>query len=204
MPLMTFRAIRGLSEIEMNQRHCLCYCVFLLVVGASSFAQTLNSTRDTSNPAASASPALHDFQTIEDTWSDAVNRHDQYGVEFILSPQFIDVSSDGNITTRNQQLALVVTGDDKVLRLERHVIAVRLLGDIAVASGTYSLLRKNEPAHAEEKGVFTHVFERHAGRWICINAQRTIVPQDQVGRSKKQSHDETGFHIPLFFKSGKE
>jgi hypothetical protein len=84
-----------------------------------------------------------------------------------------------------------------VLRLERHVITVRQLGDIVVASGTYSVLRKNEPAHAKEKGVFTHVFERHAGRWICINAQRTIVPQGSVGRSRKQANDETAFRFPL-------
>jgi ketosteroid isomerase-like protein len=193
-----------LSEMEMNQRHSLCCCVVLLVVGARGFAQALNSQHDTGTPTASASPALHEFQLIEDTWSDAVNRHDQYAVELVLSPQFIDVSSDGNFTTRNQQLALVVTGEDKVLRLERRVITVRLFGDIAVASGTYSLLRKNEPAHAGEKGVFTHVFERHASRWICINAQRTVVPMDSIGRSRRQSHDERGFHIPLFFKSGKE
>ena len=186
-----------LSEIEMNQRHCLCCCVSLLVVGESSFAQTLNSTHDTSTPTFSVSPVLHDFQMIEDTWSDAVNRHDQYGVESVLSPQFINVSSDGNITTRNQQLALVVTDEDKVLRLERHGIAVRLLGDIAVARGTYSLLRKNEPAHTEEKGVLTHVFERHSGRWIRINAQRTIVPRDLVGQSQKQATYETAFHFPL-------
>jgi len=181
----------------MNQRHCICCCVVLLLVGARGFAQTLNSIRDASTPPASAGPAIHDFQVIEDAWSDAVNRHDQYGVELALSPQFIDVSGDGNITTRNQQLALVVTGEDKVLRLERHVITVRHLGDIVVASGTYSVLRKNEPAHAKEKGVFTHVFERHAGRWICINAQRTIVPQGSVGRSRKQANDETAFRFPL-------
>ena len=181
----------------MNQRHRMCCCVVLLLVGARGFAQTLNSIRDASTPPASAGPAIHDFQVIEDAWSDAVNRHDQYGVELALSPQFIDVSGDGNITTRNQQLALVVTGEDKVLRLERHVITVRQLGDIVVASGTYSVLRKNEPAHAKEKGVFTHVFERHAGRWICINAQRTIVPQGSVGRSRKQANDETAFRFPL-------
>jgi ketosteroid isomerase-like protein len=197
MSSLTFRGICRLSEIEMNQRHRMCCCVVLLLVGARGFAQTLNSIRDASTPPASAGPAIHDFQMIEDAWSDAVNRHDQYGVELALSPQFIDVSGDGNITTRNQQLALVVTGEDKVLRLERHVITVRQLGDIVVASGTYSVLRKNEPAHAKEKGVFTHVFERHAGRWICINAQRTIVPQGSVGRSRKQANDETAFRFPL-------
>jgi len=186
-----------LSEIGMNQRHCRCCCVVLLAVGTSGFAQTLNSMRDARTSSATASPAIHDFQVIEDTWSDAVNRHDQYGVELVLSPQFIDVSGDGNTTTRNQQLALVVTGEDKVLRLERHVITVRLLGDIAVANGTYSLLRKNEPGHAEEKGVFTHVFERHVGRWICVNAQRTTVPQGPVGRSRELATDKTAFHFPL-------
>jgi hypothetical protein len=50
----------------MNQRHCICCCVVLLLVGARGFAQTLNSIRDASTPPASAGPAIHDFQVIED------------------------------------------------------------------------------------------------------------------------------------------
>jgi hypothetical protein len=35
---------------------------------------------------------------------------DQYALELVLSPLFVDVSAGGDITTRNQQLAQLITG----------------------------------------------------------------------------------------------
>jgi len=51
------------------------------------------------------SPQKSEFQKIEDAWSTAINLRDQYGLELVLSPLFVDVSAGGDITTRNQQLA---------------------------------------------------------------------------------------------------
>ncbi len=76
------------------------------------------------------------FQKIEDTWSAAVNQHDQYGLENVLSPLFVDVAANGDITTRNQQVVQVITGEDKTIYLMQKVITVRMLGDIAVLNGT--------------------------------------------------------------------
>jgi hypothetical protein len=88
------------------------------------------------------SPEVTQFQKIEDSWADAVNRHDQYALELVLSPLFVDVAASGDITTRNQQLVQVMTGEDKTLYLTQKVITVRMLGDIAVANGTYTLHHK--------------------------------------------------------------
>jgi len=152
------------------------------------------------------SPAIHDFQKIEDAWDDAIDQRDQYALELVLSPLFMDVSASGDFTTRNQQLALLITGEDKTLHLEQRVITVRMLGDIAVANGTYVLRRKAGSAPVEEKGVFTHVFERARGGWLCINSQRTKLPTDTSAKAKKQTGAESPFHIPipLFSKSEKD
>src|ERR1039458_9291594 len=73
------------------------------------------------------SPAIQEFQKIEDAWDDAINQRDQYALELVLSPLFMDVSASGDFTTRNQQLALLITGEDKTLHLEQRVITVRML-----------------------------------------------------------------------------
>jgi hypothetical protein len=52
----------------------------------------------------------------------------------------------------------------------------------------------------EEKGVFTHVYERAHGVWLCINSQRTLLHQDSNAKVKKQSNAEMPFHLPLFSK----
>ncbi|HUB52023.1 MAG TPA: nuclear transport factor 2 family protein [Terracidiphilus sp.] len=144
------------------------------------------------------------FQKIEDAWSDAVNRKDQYALELVLSPLLVDISARGDITTRNQQLVLTINNEDKTLALEQKVITVRLLGDIAVANGTYTLRHKVNGSEVEEKGVFTHVFERVRNGWLCTNSQRTTLATVANAKSaRKQSTAEEPFHIPFFSKGEK-
>lgn len=152
------------------------------------------------NVTSTESPEIREFQKLEDAWSDAINVRDQYALELVLSPLFVDVSATGDITTRNQQLAMVIAGEDKTIHLDQRVITVRMLGDIAVANGTYALRHKVGSSPADEKGIFTHVFERTHGGWVCINSQRTVLRTDSNGKSKKQSNAELPFHVPLFGK----
>jgi ketosteroid isomerase-like protein len=188
-----------------------CSFVFLLVCCAAA-AQNPPSAPATS-PAAPASvppgvtttvsPEIAQFQKIEDSWADAVNRRDQYGLELVLSPLFVDVSATGDVTTRNQQVAMVLSSEDKTVELAQKVITVRMLGDIAVANGTYTLHHKVNGNPVDEKGVFTHVFERVRGGWLCINSQRTVLRQDNSTKQKKAATTSEPFHIPLFGKSDK-
>ncbi len=132
-----------------------------------------------------------------------MNRRDQYALELVLSPLFVDVSATGDVTTRNQQVAQVLSSDDKTLYLSQRVITVRMLGDIAVANGTYTLHHKVASGLVDEKGVFTQVFERvHAG-WLCINSQRTTLRQDASSK-KKDSSPESPFHLPNPFAKGEK
>lgn len=146
-----------------------------------------------------ASPEVQQFQQIEDKWSTAENQRDQYGLELVLSPLFVDVSADGNITTRDQQVAQVINTDDKTLHLAQKVIAVRMMGDIAVATGTYDLHHKAGNTTVEEKGVFTHVYQRVRGGWLCTNSQRTSVKESAGnGKDKRNTPTSSGFHFPIF------
>jgi len=173
------------------------------ISGAQSPASPPVQTAVVSPASSAVSPEIKEFQKIEDSWSIAVNNRDQYALELVLSPLFVDVSATGDITTRNQQVATVITGEDKSLHLEQRVITVRMLGDIAVANGTYDMRHKVNSAEANEKGIFTHVFERSHGNWLCINSQRTVLREDSNARQKKQSNAELPFHFPLFSKSDK-
>ncbi|MDE3188217.1 MAG: nuclear transport factor 2 family protein [Acidobacteriota bacterium] len=177
-----------------------------LFLSCAAFAQNPAPATALAQPAATsaASSEVAVFQKIEDTWSNAINMRDQYSLELVISPLFVDVSAAGDITTRNQQLANLISGDDKTIHLEQRVITVRMLGDIAVANGTYALHHKVGSAQVDEKGVFTHVFERVRGGWMCINSQRTVVPEDPKAKAKKSSGSDSPFHIPLFSRGDKK
>jgi ketosteroid isomerase-like protein len=191
------------------KRNLACISAVLLACGIAA-AQQAPSAEAAAPPAAAepgvtstVSPEVTQFQKIEDSWSDAVNRRDQYALELVLSPLFVDVSAQGDVTTRNQQVVQVISGQDKSLYLTQKVITVRLLGDIAVANGTYTLHHRVNAAEVDEKGVFTHVFERVRGGWLCINSQRTVLRQDANSKQKKPSSAEEPFHIPFFSKGDK-
>ena len=195
-------------------RSALCFSV-LLLSSCAIFAQSpapavaADPAHASVTPVASVTtdvgPQVKEFQKIEDTWSNAINGRDQYSLELVLSPLFVDVSANGDITTRNQQLAQLITGEDKTLHLEQRVVTVRMLGDTAVTNGTYVLHHKVSSGQVDEKGVFTHVFERIRGGWVCVNSQRTLLREDAPGKKKKQSGDaEMPFHIPLFSKGDKK
>jgi len=152
-----------------------------------------------------ASPEIRELQAVEDKWSSALNLRDQYGLELVLSPLFVNVSANGEITTRNQQVVSLINQEDKTAATDQHVITVRMLGDVAVANGTYTFTHKVDGKEFEEKGVFTHVFQRNHGNWLCLNAQRTAITSAPLGKAKvtkakTDSKAELPFHIPLFSK----
>jgi ketosteroid isomerase-like protein len=150
------------------------------------------------------------MQRMEDQWDDALAKKDQYALELVLSPQFIDISSTGEVTTRNQQIARLFLKDSSAApKLEQKVVTVRMFGDISLVNGTYSLQKKENSALVEERGVFTHVYQRVRTNWQCINSQRTIVVEEDLTKpktAKKSSSKpatspaELPMHVPLIYK----
>jgi hypothetical protein len=180
--------------------------------GFALFSGTVFAQAPASSAASTAtsaeSPEIRELQKVEDSWSSALNQRDQYGLELVLSPLFVNVSASGDISTRNQQVAGLITEQDKTAATDMRVITVRMLGDVAVANGTYSFTHKVDGKPVDEKGVFTHVFQKLHGNWVCLNAQRTVLRTDapsKAGKSKAKSDSkaELPFHIPLFSKSDK-
>ena len=179
-------------------------CFVAVLVPCFAVAQDPNNSSPSAQApvTSTASPEIAQFQKIEDAWDHAVNRRAQYGLENVLSPLFLDVSGTGDVTTRNQQLAFIIATEDKSLHIQQKIITVRMLGDTAIANGTYVLHHRGSSGEVDEKGVFTHVFERAHNGWLCINSQRTVLKEDG-GRGKKKSDAELPFHIPIFGKSDK-
>lgn len=150
-------------------------------------------------------PEVAQFQKLEDQWSDAVVKHDQYALENLIAPSYIDISSTGDITTRNQQIAMLYERSiAQLLSMEQRVVNVRTLEDVAVVDGTYVLKAKLNGVTHEERGIFTHVFQHARGAWVCVHAQRTAVVEQSDQKApktaNKKSNADLPFHIPIFHK----
>src|SRR5208337_5537548 len=113
----TVRPFSGVQEISLlvelssclefmlrMTRFVACVSAFLLSCCAAAAQNPAPASASVQpNVTSAESPAIRDFQKVEDAWSEAVNQRDQYGLELVLSPLFVDVSATGDITTRNQQ-----------------------------------------------------------------------------------------------------
>lgn len=175
----------------------LAVCAF----AGQSFAQSpVAVTTTTAN--ASQSADLKEMQKLEDQWSEAIVKRDQYGLELLLSPLYVGIGANGEVSTRNQQIAQLFQKTNDPLTMEQRVISARLLGDVAVVNGTYITRRKNGSEAVEERGIFTHVFQRVRSNWLCINSQRTLIAEESGAKQKaaKKSNAELPFHVPFLFK----
>ena len=142
------------------------------------------------------------MQQVEDRWSTAVTKRDQYALELVLAPQYIGISASGDVVTRNQQIAHLFVKNSGPDSLEQKVISVRFVGDVAIVNGTYVMSWKGEKGPVLEKGIFSHVFEHVRENWLCLNSQRTVVAEDKKGENPKakSSDAEHSLHIPLVYK----
>jgi Domain of unknown function (DUF4440) len=177
--------------------------VFLWCLGVSAVGQ---QAAQPEAKASTAPPALREMQGVEDRWSDAVTRRDQYGMELVLAPQFIGISASGDVTTRNQQIASLLVKGSGPDSLEQKVVSVRFVGEVAIVNGTYVMSWKTEKGPVLEKGIFSHVFEHLRSNWLCLNSQRTVVAEDmkraaqEKPKSSKHSDAQLPLHIPLVYK----
>jgi hypothetical protein len=173
---------------------------------------TLPIKAQTSSAAPAGTSQLQEMQKVEDAWSSAINKRDQYGLENVLSPQLVDIAATGDVTTRNQDVAKLFAKNELPLSMQQKVITVRTLNEgFVLVSGTYTLKWPEAQGSSvqgtiDEKGIFTHVFQAVNGRWVCVNSQRTVVaelmPQIKVKSSapKVKSNAAEPFHIPLLYK----
>lgn len=154
------------------------------------------------------SPEIAQMQTVEDSWNVAVSKHDQFALENLLARDFVGISAEGDVTTRNQQIAHLFVAGAEPVSLAQKVVGARVMGDVAIVNGTYVMEWQgaSDQRKVAEKGVFTHVFRKNsAGNWQCINSQRTVVATEDERQKKAPAHASKSdaalpFHIPLIYK----
>lgn len=116
---------------------------------------------------------IRTFQQVEDRWSRAITKRDQYTLELVLSPELIDISAAGDQTTRNQQIAMLFEKGSEPLSLNQCVINVRRFGGVALVIGAYVEQLRVNGKLVRQKGKFTHVYQNVHSNWLCVSAQRT-------------------------------
>jgi hypothetical protein len=171
-------------SVSSNAGLISCACVILSIVSVIFFAIPQFFAQEIPP---SQAPQLTDkqtFQQIEDRWSEAINKRDQYGLELVLTPELIDISATGTVTTRDEQIAILLQRHTEPFLLDQRVVDVRSFGEIAIVIGNYVEQPRTKEKAGRRSGMFTHIYRRVLGGWSCISAQRTAIadPSPQKAR----------------------
>jgi hypothetical protein len=136
------------------------------------------------------------FQQIEDRWSQAIAKRDQYALELVLSPELIDISAWGDQATRDQQIAMLFEKDAEPLSLDPRVTNVRTFGEVAVVIGSYDEQLRVNGKPVRQTGMFTHTYHNERGNWLCVNAQRTADAESVAEKARGAAkHNHAGHSI---------
>ena len=191
-------------------RHFILSGLVFGVILATSCVSRAQLPMDTGAQQSAQQAALNvaELQKVADRWDEAVYQHDQYALELVLAPQFINISDTGSVTNRDQQISEMMMKDAPRFQLTQKVVSVRMVGDVAVVNGTYDRLfegsKLSRTKSRTERGVFSQVYVRARNTWECINSQRTIIQPTVVKGKQKSDKDATtkplnhdlGFHFP--------
>jgi hypothetical protein len=182
---------------------------FGLILASSSVSRAqLPMESNSQQSAGQMVQQVADLQKVADRWDEAVYQHDQYALELVLAPQFIDIADTGEVANRDQQISEMMTKDAPRFQLTQKVVSVRMVGDVAVVNGTYERVfqgsKLSRTKTKTERGVFSQVYVRARNTWECINSQRTIIQEPTVKGNKKSQKETTekplnhdlGFHFP--------
>ena len=183
--------------------------VFGVILATSSVSRAqLPMESNSQESTAQMTQQVAELQKVADRWDEAVYQHDQYALELVLAPQYIDISDKGEVTNRDQQISEMMMKDAPRFSLTQKVVSVRMVGDVAVINGTYDrAFQGNKLSRTKsrtERGVFSQVYVRARNTWECINSQRTIIQEPTVKGKKKSADTSTakplnhdlGFHFP--------
>jgi ketosteroid isomerase-like protein len=172
---------------------------FLVVLSVTAPAAHAQTTQDASASYAAQSsdtPDVLKVKDIETSWAEALVKKDQYALDLALAPSYVGISATGEVTTKNQAIARLFATNYSVLGYNETITSIRVLGDTAVAQGTYTLRRRWGNDVQEEQGIFTHVYGRVRDTWQCVNGQQTVVSQ-KVAPPKTSEKKDTLFRNPF-------
>jgi hypothetical protein len=194
--LVMMRRKRQVTRMRGRHSRNLYVIPLILFVLFSSECQT-NAQQGGSAQASQLSDKQA-FQQIEDRWSQATAKRDQYALELVLSPGLIDISALGDQTTRDQQAAMLFEKNAEPMSRDQRVANVRTFGELAVVIGSYDEQLRVNGKPVRQTGMFTHIYHNERGNWFCVNAQRTPdaepVPEKARGAAKHNhaEHSITG------------
>jgi ketosteroid isomerase-like protein len=144
------------------KRIAFAVCVVVLVLAVTIIAQTQLITKKRGSEE-------QELMKLENSWNDAMVKHDWAFLDQILADDYIWTDPDGNVWTKAQSLASLKSGEDVYTAAEADEIRVRVYGDAAVTTGRNTSKEQFKGKDISGQYRWTDMWVKdYAGRWRCV------------------------------------
>ncbi|MGE5361334.1 MAG: nuclear transport factor 2 family protein [Bacteroidales bacterium] len=145
-----------------------------LVVAVVAFsAQTARKPKPTGTSGSSADASA--LVALENAWPDAMAKKDVSFIETNYSDDATDVAPDGMLSTKQQDIDDLKSGNFALEGGTTADLQPRVYGDFAVVTGTNHLRGKYKGQDITGRYRFTDTFIKRNGQWKLLATQATKI-----------------------------
>jgi ketosteroid isomerase-like protein len=112
---------------------------------------------------------------LEHAWNQAEERKDAKALDALLDNSLVYTDYDGTLKTKADFLAgvraLALSPEQQVTES----MTAQVYGDVAVVTGVYRVKGINKGKAYLRRGRFTDTWVNHAGNWVCVASQYTLI-----------------------------
>lgn len=120
------------------------------------------------------SPSVTETITkLEHDWIAAEKAADADALSRIIADDWVALGPDGSTATKKDYIAGYKSGKTKMESFELGPVAVKVLGDVAVAQGSDIEKSTAEGQDTSGKWIWMDVFVKRGGKWVAVRSQNS-------------------------------
>ena len=120
---------------------------------------------------------LHkEIESLELEWRQALLSDDLPAIENLLADDYLGISANGTLETKDDVLAAKRSGSLKITAMSLSDIKVRIYGDTAVVTSRVQLTGKNGDHEISGRYRYTRVYSNRHGQWKIVSFEASRVP----------------------------
>ena len=122
------------------------------------------------------SRALHkEIEALEMQWRQAQLDNNVSVIDHLLAEDYVGISANGTIETKQQVLAMRKAGTMHFTQLDLTDVKIRIFGDTAVVTSRADLQGTNGERDISGKYRYTRVYNRRLGQWKIVSFEASRI-----------------------------
>jgi ketosteroid isomerase-like protein len=154
-----------------GQRWLALTLMMVLILGVCASPQLFGQAKQ------KASPDEQALVKLENAWNDASVKADVVALGRIFADDYSFTDPEGMMWTKAQVLGMLKSGEDVVSSAVSTDMKVRVYGNAAVVTGTYTAKEQLKGKDISGAYRYTDTWVKKSGRWVCVATHSSKLAQ---------------------------